>query len=404
MSDFRIGNEMLAKTTEFFSNIVGSLNNACITTCPVSLIVLGDHTHYNDGILISTSINVHWFVVVKKREDKLVNFYSAEKIISESTNLDDLDKVHVEEFKLLKGITSILYSQNLISTGFDCVINSNCANKFGLGSFAALEMAFISNVRKHFELDMEDQLLFDIVRKNELNLIGKISNVAHHYTCLYGKKNQLFHIDLRTKNYSSFSLNGQDYSLVICDTKERIESVQKICNERIEECEVGTKGLRLYIWNVKNLRDVNPDFLLRHYHMLPKKIFNRVLHNVNERKRVEDSSKFLRKGLLEDFGVLVTDSHWGLSKDYELSNDKVDFLVSESVKLPGVLCSKMISCSPMRASFNFVETSLLQNFTKQINKIYMDKYNTILNTSTLKFTSGVHQIVDKESELSYMNN
>ncbi|MBU4338067.1 hypothetical protein KKD57_00730, partial [Patescibacteria group bacterium] len=136
-------------------------------------------------------------------------------------------------------------------------------------------------------LKISDENLLNIVRRNELNVIGKISNQAHHYTIQFGKENRLFIMDLRTKEHRTISLDCSKYSLAICDSGEKIIEPQKICAERIEECEVGVKGLRLYVWGIKNLRDIELEFLLKHVHMLPGRIFSRVLYNVKERLRAQ---------------------------------------------------------------------------------------------------------------------
>jgi galactokinase len=174
-----------------------------------------------------------------------------------------------------------------------------------------------------------------------------------------------------------------------------------VCNERIDECEIGVKGLRLYIWGIKTLRDVGKDFLLKHYHMLPKRIFSRVLYNVKERARAEEALKLLKKKSYAEFGALIFESHKNLSEDYEISSDQCDFLVGQAGVIEGVLAAKMISCSPILSTFNLVVTGEVAKFTSRIQKAYEKRYNSRLKTHVLKLSGGVKKISAKELEFHF---
>jgi galactokinase len=388
--------ELVYSAVKKFEDVFGSSDYCSIMVSPASLILLGDHTHYNEGILLSLCANRFWVNILRKRKDNVVCIASADSDRFISTTLEKVDNLDGEEFKLLRGLTKSLFDQEIINCGFDCVIASNIPECFGLGSLAGMQISFINNMKKVFTASVEDSCLLDSVKKNENKLVGKFSNVSHHLTAQYGKEGKILQTDLRQKVHNHINLGDREFNLVVCDTNEKIASPQELCNERVEECEIGVKGLRLYIWGIKNLRDVESDFLLRHYHMLPRRIFNRVLYNVNERKRAENAVKFLKKNQMEDFGVLVTESHWALSNDFEIGNDQVDYIVTEAVKLPGVLCSKMISCSPIKSVFNIVDVNLTENFITQMRDLYKNKFNSELTVHNMKITSGVRKISTKD--------
>jgi galactokinase len=394
------GNQNVLKVVRLFENIYGDTNGAVLNVSPASLILLGDHTHYNEGILISACIDKYWIFLIKKRKDSEINVLTADSNEIVSFSLQNIDGSNKESFQLIKGLVKQLNEDDLLKVGFDCVVSTTVPENLGLGSSAARQVGFMNAIRKLYSLDMSDEQLLEIVRKNDLEMIGKISNIAHHYTVQFGKEKKLFAIDLRTKEHKTISLDDENYSIVICDTGEKIIEPQKTCNERIEECEIGVKGLRLYIWGIKNLRDVESDFLLRHYHMLPRRIFSRILYNVKERTRTEEAVKHLRKKSMEEFGKLITQSHWSLNEDYDLPSEESNFLVKEASKISGVIASKMISCSPIKSTFHFVHNEAIELFTETIKDSYKSKYNKPLKTIVVKLTSGVKKISPKEYEFS----
>ena len=228
-----------------------------------------------------------------------------------------------------------------------------------------------------------------ISRKIELDLIGKISNLAHHFTAALSKKENLLYIDLRTNGYKNLTFPNDDYRIVICDTGLEIENPEKICNERIEECEVGVKGLRLYIWGIKNLRDVGQDFLQKHIKMIPQRVFKRCEYNVLERIRVENSLKHLKGKDYSSFGKQIFNSHTSLAYEYQLSSSELDFLIDKARQITGVLGAKMISCSPLRSTLNIVSKNHLEEFLEIINKEYSGQFEKELNIHVLNFSAGI---------------
>lgn len=394
------GNQNVIQTTKMFTSLFGDASNAVLNICPASVILLGDHTHYNDGVLISACIDRYWTFLIKKRKDNQINLISTESVNITKLQLDKLENDEDDSFRLLKGLLRILKEEDLIKYGFDCVVSSTVPECVGLGSSAAHQVGFLNCIRKVFALDIDDEKLLSIVRRNELNIIGKISNIAHHYTVQFGKAKKLFFMDLRTKEYKTVALDSGEHSLVICDSGEKIINPQNTCNERIEECEVGVKGLRLYLWGIRNLRDIELDFLHKHYHMLPKRIFGRVLYNVKERMRAQEAIKYLRKKSIEEFGDTINQSHKNLAEDYDLSNEHCNYIVDESSKIEGVRCSKIISCSPNRSTFHLVDDEKMDHFTDTLKNSFKEKFGNELQMHIVKLTGGVKKISLKEIEFS----
>lgn len=388
--------ELIKIASKKFEELHGDLTRTTITISPVNLMILGDHTHYNDGILLSTRVNKYWTVLLRKRKDDIISFADSGngKFVSSCLNKNEIDNNN--EFKLLFNLTKILCENKIIDSGFDCVIYGNIPECFGLGKISSLQVAFLNGIKKIFSLEIPVEELLKYILENEIPFFGKISNVGHHYGIQFGKENKLLSLDLRGKKFHHVNFFPDNYELIVCDTGSIIKNSNVRCNERVDECEIGVKSLRLYIWGIKNLRDVNSSFLLRHYHMVPKKIFNRVLYNVNERKRTQEALNYIESNSWEDFGTLIKASHWSLSQDYEVSDSKVDFLVESASMLKGVIASKMISCSTISATFNIVETEKANEFCNLIEKLYKEKFNEKLKIYRLKITSGVKVISSKK--------
>lgn len=379
------------KFSEFFGDTIGI--HATLT--PASLILLGDHTHYNDGILLSAALNRYTTVVVRKRHDTEINIADVHSNVIHTMRLDNIVEYN-DQSKLGLGIIKLLYNERHLNKGFDLLITSDIPDSLGLGNTSSYQVGLAYALKKVFNIPIECANLMKLIRKNDLQMFGKISNFAHLYTTRFEKENRLFYFDQRNQLYKTILPNKNNFTIIILDTGEKIHFPQNTCNERIEECEVGVKGLRLYIWGIKNLRDVELDFLLKHYHMLPKKIFNRILYNVKERIRAENAIKALKKNGLIELGKYITESHWSLANDYDLSCDKCNFLVEKSVNFKGVYGSKMISCTPKNSTFNIVNNDSVDSYIEYIKKSYVDKFDEDLKVYALQISKGIKEISTKE--------
>lgn len=384
-------NEKLEESKAKFEEIFGSLTGSVITITPVSLMLLGDHTHYNDGILLSVALDKYSIVVLRKRKDDKVNIVNILNGKRKEFSLNNIPDETDIDFKYCVGLVKSFKTSNLIHFGFDCVYYIEIPDCIGLGKYSSLEVGFAAAIKKSFQIKIDTKSLLHLIYKSELNIIGKISNKTHHYTAIFGKENKIFFIDLRTLEHKTISLKN-NFEIVIFDTGEKINNSLKTCNERIEECEVGVKGLRLYIWGIKNLRDVGLDFLLRHYHMLPRRIFNRVLYNVKERERAEKAIDSLKRNLFNEFGKCLIESHWSMSQDYELSCEKCDFIVLKSMDSDCVLGSKMISCSQLRSTYHIVKKDCSKEFIDYMQKLYKEKYGEELTAYTFNFSNGLKEL------------
>ncbi|MEG8946530.1 galactokinase [Rosettibacter firmus] len=380
-----------------FEKVFENSNGTVFAITPVSLMLLGDHTHYNDGILLSVALNKYTILILRKRKDNYVKIVNAENNNKIEFTLSDIPEVKEIDFKYHVGLIKILKKNNLINSGFECIYYSEVPDCIGIGKYSSMETGFIMALKKSFRLKIEAEKLFELIHQNELNLIGKISNPTHYYTVMFSKKNKLFFHDLRKKEFNTIPVK-KNFEIVIVDTHEKILNPLNICNERIEECEVGVKGLRLYIWGIKNLRDVGLEFLLKHYHMIPRRIFNRVLYNVKERERVEKAINSIKNNSLTEFGKFIFESHWSMAEDYELSNDNLNYIISKSAENDCVIGSKMISCTSIRSSYHIVRKECSEKFIDYIKNVYREKFNKEVTTYTLEFSDGVLLFSQKKLE------
>lgn len=379
---------LVDETRALFRKIFG-FNETNTIVCPGSLILLGDHTHYNDGIILSTAIDRYVVTSIKARVDKKINIHG------ESCRAGTILDPQKFDDKLVCGnvnfstLIEILIKNEYLKTGFDCLIKSNIPICIGIGRITAHFVSLLLALNKTFNLNLSAEEIIQICRESELNYIGKISNKAHAYTILLGEKTKLFKLDLRNEKYESVDWMNGDYKLMIINTNNLIPNAREICNERIDECKVGVEGLRLYIWGIKNLRDVQYSFLEKHVNMIPKLVYKRVKYNVQERMRVESVLNSLKRKKGVNLGEVLTESHEALRNDFDIGIESLDFIVEQLKTFEGVVGSKMISCSTYHSVFAAVQKNRAERLSNYINSVYKKKFKKNLEIIPVDYSNGI---------------
>lgn len=383
-------NEILKKLESSFSEHFDNPSDTKYFLSPASIILLGDHTQYNDGIMISVSFDSFIGIALKKTDNDYSVVYNDKKYTTKSLNEFDFD-TNKGLLSSLGNLFKHIAKEEIVTSGFECCIENATSKVFGLGNHAAITMGFLKAMDTVFGTNLPNQKLVELAVTSEKELFGEVVSKPLYYSSLANRENTLMYYDTRS-DYKKFLFIDDKVEFVISNTNHAKENFHERCKDRIQECEVGVKGLRLYIWGIKNLRDVEEKFLERHIHMLPKRLYSRCLYNVIARKIVEEAYKSLRFKKCEDFAKKLTETHLSLSKIYDISSNTMDELVkiAEDSKLS--LGSKMVSCSYFDSIISLVYKKNLDKFSSAIQKGYSKGNGVKLEIENYSISGGARQL------------
>ncbi|MDZ7764030.1 MAG: hypothetical protein U5K00_06330 [Melioribacteraceae bacterium] len=390
-------NDLLQKLENGFADFYGDTKHCKTFLSPTSIILLGDHTQYNDGIMITTTLDSYIGFSIRKAEN---NFsiavddkkYSAEKLSELKIESDDF---------IIKGLANVidkLVREEVEVKGFECYINLGTSKVFGLGNFASMNVGFLKSIQSVNNLKWTNGEIVNFAVESDRELYGIVVSKPLYHSVMRQRVDTLLYYDLRS-DYRKFFTIDPKYKITICNSDVPKENFSERCRERVQECEVGVKGLRLYIWGIKNLRDVEEKFLERHIHMLPKRLYMKCLYNIKQRKIVEEAYKDLRNKKFEEFGKKLSLTHKLLSEDYDISSEIMDMLVKYADESQVSQGSKMISCSYHDSTMNIVKQKDIDKFTDYILKNYSSSNGSELEITSYSITEGVREI--KKSEKSH---
>jgi galactokinase len=144
--------------------------------------------------------------------------------------------------------------------------------------------------------------------------------------------------------------------------------------ERVKECREAVEALQLTDSSIQSLRDATLDFFTRVQETVPLVPRQRARHVITENERVVEFAQAARAGDLETMGRLFVASHRSMQYDYEISCEEIDFLVDSALKIPGVYGARMTGGGFGGCTVNLVQTGREEEFTRELSRVYKDKY------------------------------
>ena len=388
---------LIERALEKYETHFGESISASIIVTPASVLLIGDHTQNNDGILITCAVDCFAATVLEKRKDR--NFSLIIDGISFTEQIQNFENADIspDPFeRIIINLIRIIKTENLTPFGFNCYIDTNIPHAIGHGKIAAILVSILKGVNKEFHISLTDDQIMKYAFQAEIYAIGKLANIGFIDASLNAKSGKVLVNDLRASQSKNFTIKDEDLVVAFCDTGLPISKFNTLCEERVTECEIGIKGLRLYIWGIKNLRDVELSFLNRHSYTVPKKVFGKCKFTIEEIQRAEESLKGLRKGEIDKLGEAIIQSNQGLRNEYQISSEETDFINSTIRQIDGVFGSKIVSCSTIKTTVSLLKESSQTSFEKKVKEEYFKKFNNEVNVYFYKLTDGSKRILKKE--------
>jgi galactokinase len=377
-------NELAREFKKRFGNAQGI---SCFKA-PGRVNLIGEHTDYNDGLVLPLAINRYIHFLARKRKDKIVRIYSS--------NFNELKEFRVDRLPGREGTWSD-YIQGLIWAfkrkggeilGFEGMIYGNIPIGSGLGSSAALEVAVAYGLSKIFDLDIPELELVKLCQGVENEFVGAKCGIMDQYTSFYAKKGKALFLDTRSLSHQFIELPFGEVGILVIDTGIKHSLASSKYNERRKECEESVQLLKSYISDLSSLRDLTPELLDKFQGRLPEPLRRRVRHVVEENIRVKETVKALEKGEMKIIGELLFASHCSLKELYEVSSPELDFLI-ELARREGILGARMTGAGFGGATIHLLFKTDIPDYRRLVKGEFLKEFGIEPKIFEIKTSDGV---------------
>jgi len=368
-----------------------------LVRAPGRINLMGEHTDYNDGFVMPGAIDRHFvFAAAAGRRDRC-NIYALDFDEGVTFSMHDLNPGETW-VNYLMGVLDGFTDKNLPVQGVDVMFSGNIPVGAGASSSAALCCGFAFAINEIFQLGLSRLELARIAQRAEHEFAGAKVGIMDQYASLFGKKDSVFMLDCRnlTHEYLPFSYGKAE--LLLVDTKVEHTLASSAYNDRRAACETGVELLKKHYPQVHALRDANEEMLREVKPQMEPAVYEKCRYAIKEIARTKRAAQLLKSGDLLPLGELLYETHWGLSKEYEVSCAESDWLVTLASQHPDlVLGARQMGGGFGGCTINLVKKGAAGEFTKLVKEKYVATFQKEPDFYPVNLSDGVNIITQVPS-------
>ena len=346
---------------------------------PGRLEVLGNHTDYNNGLVMSVAVDKYIFIASSPRTDGKVELISSAFPEREKFSVTDIKQNPAASWaNYVKGVLAQLRKRGVRFGGFSAAIHSTIPMGAGMSSSAALEVATAMTLRRLYPYSLtetgistpphadaknvlppvgiaERMNYAKLCRAAENEFVGVPCGILDQVSSLFGKSWNVMEIDCESLTVDHAPLTG--IAMVVCNSEVKHALVGGEYKELRDNCEAAARKL-----GVKFLRTVEPKQVLAAKDKLSPREFECAYHVTTEIARVVAGEKALRANDIAQFGQYMFQSHESSRDFLKNSTRELDTLVELARQHAACLGARLTGGGFGGATINMVKHHEVESF------------------------------------------
>lgn len=289
--------------------------------------LLGNHTDYNGGVVLSAAIDLGISVTGSARNDGTIQLSSDGADGTVEAQLETLTPTGSwADYPL--GVARVLRESGQAVAGFEARYSSTLPPGAGLSSSAAMEVSTAMLLTRLFGLTLPPLELAKLCRRAENEFVGVSCGLLDQVSSVFGQKDHAIFLDCRAETVTPIPFpRGVGLLIVNSGVKHALTGGEY--NERRDQCFEAARRL-----GVSALRDATSAQLAAAE--MPELVKRRAAHITGENDRVFAAVDHLKAGDAAAFGKLMSASHRSSRENFENSTPELDALVDIACAQPGV--------------------------------------------------------------------
>lgn len=353
---------------------------------PGRINIIGEHTDYNDGFVFPAAVDKGIAAAIQKSDS---GECTAIALDMDSTIEFELDKLKPSKEgsweNYLFGVVAEIQNRNKVVGDFNIIFKGNIPGGAGMSSSAALENSVVFGLNNLFDLGLTKHEMILISQKAEHNYVGVNCGIMDQYASMFGIKDNALHLDCRAVESKPYKIDFKDHQLMLINTNVKHSLSDSAYNDRRSACESISELL-----GIKALRDARETDLETIVDKVTPANYQKALYVIQENARTIKAAKAIEDNDLELLGSLIYQSHLGLSSQYKVSCDELDFLVEQAKKNKYVLGARMMGGGFGGCTINLIAKKEAQAFADTASKAYKNKFNNECSVYFIELSDGTH--------------
>ena len=364
---------MKQKIQSKFNELFGQGGHLYASAGRINLI--GEHTDYNGGYVFPGAIDKVLMAQIAPNGTDKVRAYSLDYNEMCEFGLNEEDKPSKAWACYIFGVCRETLKRGGKVQGFDTVFAGDVPLGAGLSSSAALESCFAYAIDQINGNGFDRFELAKIGQSTEHNYCGVKCGIMDQFASCFGNAGCLIRLNCKTLEYKYFPFDPEKagYRLVLVDSCVKHELASSAYNKRRASCENAAAAIRKNHPEVEFLSDAKRVWLDDVIEQISDEDFLRAEYVIGEVQRVLDVCDALERGDYEIAGEMMYQTHFGLSRLYEVSCEELDFLNKLARKMD-VTGSRVMGGGFGGCTINLVKKELYDEFVKAATEQFTAKF------------------------------
>lgn len=360
--------------SRFVKHFDGQTGN--VYASPGRINLIGEHTDYNGGFVFPGAIDKGIMCEIRPNGTNKVMAYSIDLKDRVEFDIDDEKGPKASWARYLYGIVQEMKKRGVDVKGFNTAFAGDVPLGAGLSSSAALESCYAYALNDLFgenKVSKWDMVLAG--QATEHNYCGVNCGIMDQFASVFGMEGKLMRLDCRSREFEYFPFDPKGYRLVLVDSVVKHELASSAYNDRRKSCENVVAALQKKHpeKTIETLRDADWDMLNAVKDEVSEEDMKRATFVLGEKDRVLAVCDALNAGDYETVGKKMYETHHGLSKEYEVSCEELDYL-NDIAREDGVTGSRIMGGGFGGCTINLVKEDLYDHFIADVKKKYAERY------------------------------
>ena len=378
--------------SRFIKHFDGKTGN--VYASPGRINLIGEHTDYNGGFVFPGAIDKGIMCEIRPNGTDTVMAYAIDLKDRVEFNVNDPKGPKTSWARYIYGIVQEMKKRGVDVKGFNTAFAGDVPLGAGMSSSAAMESCFAYALNDLFGDNKVEK--WDLVlagQATEHNYCGVNCGIMDQFASVFGKEGKLMRLDCRSREFEYFPFDPKGYKLVLLDSVVKHELASSAYNDRRKSCENVVAALQNKYPDkkIETLRDADWNMLHSVKDNVSEEDMKRATFVLGEKDRVLAVCDALNNGDYETVGKKMYETHEGLSKEYEVSCEEIDFLV-DIAKSHGVTGCRIMGGGFGGCTINLVKEELYDSFVNDAKEKYNEKYGRQPKVYDVVIKDGSHKV------------
>lgn len=365
-----------------------------VYTSPGRINLIGEHTDYNGGFVFPGAVDKGITCEIRPNGTNNVMAYAIDLKDRVEFDINDPKGPRASWARYIYGIVQEMKKLGVDVKGFNTAFTGDVPLGAGMSSSAALESCYAFALNDLFgdnKVSKWDMVLAG--QATEHNYCGVNCGIMDQFASIFGKEGCLMRLDCNSREFEYFPFKPVGYKLVLLDSVVKHELAGSPYNDRRNSCENVVKHIAAKHPEGKfnTLRDCTWEQLEEVKPEVSDEDYRRAKFVLGEKDRVLAVCDALNAGDYETVGKKMYETHYGLSKEYEVSCPELDYL-NDIAKENGVTGSRIMGGGFGGCTINLVKEGLYDKFIEDAKKKFTAKFGHAPKVYDVVIKDGAHKI------------